>query len=401
MTLNYVGLILNKTTIMKTLFSIATLLAAYSIGTPTASFAQVTDTTTASAPTQAATTVAPNAGLTVSGYIEAYYNHDFTAPKTTQEKPGFLYNHKRNREVNINLAFIKASYTSERVRGNLALQVGNYAQYNYAAEQELMKNVFEANAGVKLSKTRDLWLDAGVFSSFVGFESAISKDCWTLTRSILAENSPYYLSGAKITYNSANGKWTLLGSVLNGWQRIKRLDGYTQPSFGTQVQYKPSAKLTLNWSTFIGSDRPDSLKQSRFFNNFYAIWQPTDRLGITAGFDTGRDRQPVENGRRTGAGSFVWSSPVLIVRYKTTEKSYLVARIEQYTDRRGVIISTGTPNGFQTAGYSLGYNYAILPNALFRVETKTYSSEDAIFENRAGLLSRTNTSLIASLAISF
>ncbi len=382
---------------MKTLFSVATLLAIHATVV-----AQVTDTTITSAPTQAATTAMPNTGLTVSGYIEAYYNHDFTAPKTQQERPGFLYNHKRNREVNVNLAFAKLAYTNERVRGNLALQVGNYAQYNYAAEQELTKNVFEANAGVKLSRTRDLWLDAGVFSSFIGFESAISKDCWTLTRSILAENSPYYLSGAKVTYTTTNGRWTLLGSVLNGWQRIKRLDGYSQPAFGTQVQYKPDPKLALNWSSFLGSNRPDSLKQTRFFNNFYAIWQPTDRLGIIAGYDVGTEQKPfVRLAGEQLTGYNTWYSPVVIVRYKTTEKSYLVARIEQYTDRRGVIISTGTPYGFQTSGCSLGYDYAIMPNALFRVEAKTYGSKDAIFENRTGGLTRTNTSLTTSLAISF
>ncbi|MBO0948509.1 porin [Fibrella forsythiae] len=385
----------------KTLFS--TTIAVAMAATYLDAAAQTTDTTATSAPTQAATQTAPNAGLTVSGYVEAYYAHDFTAPKTTQERPGFLYNHRRNREVNINLAFVKAAYTSDRVRGNLALQVGNYAQYNYAAEQTLVQNIFEANAGVKLSKNRDLWLDAGIFSSHIGFESAISKDCWTLTRSLLAENSPYYLSGAKVTYNTPNGKWTVLGSVLNGWQRIKKLDGYSGPSLSTQVQYRPSSKLTLNWSSFLGSDRPDSLKQSRFFNNFYAIINPTGRFGMILGFDIGADRKPVVrtgSDQRVGTGSYVWYSPVVIARYKTSDRSYINGRVEYYNDSNGVIISTGTLNGFKTVGYSLGYDYAILPNALFRLEGKVYDSKDPIFSAANGL-SASNTSLTTSLAISF
>lgn len=384
--------------------------SAFVAGVITASMAQTTDTTT-SAPTQAqsdgsrsdvsATTAAPSSGLTVSGYIEAYYSYDFTAPKTNQERPGFLYNHKRNREVNVNLAFLKGAYTSDRVRANLAIQVGTYAQYNYAAEQGLVKNIFEANAGVKLSKTKDLWLDAGIFSSHIGFESAISKDCWTLTRSILAENSPYYLSGAKLTYTTANGKWTLLGSVLNGWQRVAKMPGYSGPSVSTQVQYRPSSKVTLNWSTFVGSDRPDSLKQGRFFNNLYAIINPTGKFGVILGFDIGSDRKPIgSTGNRVGTGSYVWYSPVIIARLATSDKSYLAARIEQYTDKNGVIISTGTANGFQTFGYSINYDYAILPTALFRIEGKVYTSKDAIFEKDNGL-SKTNTSLTTSLAISF
>jgi len=377
---------------MKIIIKAAALVAAsYS------TFAQTTDTTTASAPTQAA----PNSGLTLTGYIEAYYSHDFTAPKTAQERPGFLYNHKRNREVNLNLAFAKLAYTSERVRGNLALQVGTYAQYNYAAEQALVKNIFEANAGVKLSKNHDLWLDAGLFASHIGFESTISKDCWTLTRSTLAENSPYYLSGAKMTYNTGNGKWTVLGMVTNGWQRVKKLDGYSGPSFTTQVQYRPSSNLTLNWSSFLGSDRPDSLRQGRFFNNFYAIINPAGRFGVILGFDIGTDRKPViragSERRVDGGGNYFWYSPVVIARYKTSDKSYINGRIEYYDDKNAVII--GIP-GFKTTGYSLGYDYAILPNALFRIEGKVYDSKNPVFDGKNGLV-RNNTSLTTSLAVSF
>ncbi|GAB3959667.1 porin [Spirosoma harenae] len=382
---------------MKTVFTTSAFIA----GVLTTSLAQTTDTTTVPV-----STITPGPGLTLSGYIEAYYTHDFTAPKTTQERPGFLYNHKRNREVNVNLAFIKGAYVGERVRANLAIQVGTYAQYNYAAEQDLVKNIFEANAGVKLSSKKDLWLDAGIFSSHIGFESAISKDCWTLTRSILAENSPYYLAGAKVTYNTSNGKWTLLGSVLNGWQRVAKLPGYSGPSVGTQVQYRPSSKVTLNWSTFIGSDRPDSLKQGRFFNNFYAIINPTSKFGVILGFDIGSDRKPIASGNhRVGSGSYVWYSPVIIARLAMSTKSYLAGRIEYYDDKNGVIIVTSTPsanhpNGFQTWGYSINYDYAILSSALFRLEGKLYSSKDAIFETTSGV-GRTNASLTTSLAISF
>lgn len=301
----------------------------------------------------------------------------------------------------MNLAYLKGTYTRERVRANLAIQVGTYAQYNYAAEQPLLRNVFEANAGVKLSKTKDLWLDAGIFTSHIGFESAISKDCWTLTRSILAENSPYYLSGAKLTYNTANGKWTLLGSVVNGWQHIARLPGYSGPSLSTQVQFKPSANLTLNWSTFIGSDRPDSLKQTRVFNNVYAIINPTHTVSAILGFDVGADRKPVDaDGRRVGTGSYVWYSPVAIVRYSVSDAVKLAGRVEYYDDRHGVIIATGTPHGFKTWGYSLNVDYFILSNAVLRIEGKVYDSQDAIFEAKTGL-SKTNTSLTTSLAVSF
>lgn len=350
------------------------------------------------------TTIAAR-NLTLSGYIETYYTHDFTAPKTAPERPGFLNNHKRNREVNINLALLKGAYTTQRIRANLAIQVGTYPQYNYAAEQDLVQNIFEANVGVRLTKTREWWLDAGVIPSHIGFESALSKECWTLTRSIVAENSPYYLSGAKLTYTSPDSRWTLLGGMFNGWQRIRRLDGYSGMSISTQVQFRPSDRIILNWSTFWGSDRPDSLQQGRMYHNLYALWQPDRRWGVIFGFDVGADDQTRRvNGRLEKKPKAFWYSPVAIVRYTATDRLRLALRVEYYDDRYGVITGIArrpqTPNGFQTLGYSVNFDYVITPQALFRVEGKRYDSRDAIFETTHGL-GRTNTALTTSLAVNF
>ncbi|OQW43057.1 MAG: hypothetical protein A4S08_10190 [Proteobacteria bacterium SG_bin4] len=70
---------------------------------------------------------------------------------------------------------------------------------NYAAEPGILGNLYEGNVGLKLSGSNNLWLDIGVFPSHIGFESAVGKDNWTLTRSLVAENTPYFESGAKIS----------------------------------------------------------------------------------------------------------------------------------------------------------------------------------------------------------
>jgi len=121
------------------------------------------------------------------------------------------------------------------VRANLALMAGTYANANLSAEPGVMRNILEAYAGVKISKSKNLWIDAGIFSSHIGFESAVGKDCWNLTRGILAENSPYYESGVKIGYPSEDGKWFASGLMLNGWQRIQRVEGNNTPAFGHQL----------------------------------------------------------------------------------------------------------------------------------------------------------------------
>lgn len=332
--------------------------------------------------------------LKITGYLETYYSYDFGKP-ADHKRPGFIYSFNRHNEVNINIGFIKAAYEKDNIRGNLALMAGTYSNANMATEPGVIKNIFEANAGVKISKNRNLWIDAGIFASHIGFESAIGKDCWSLTRSMLADNSPYYESGVKLSYTTPGDKWFLSVLVLNGWQRIQRVDGNNTPAFGHQVMFKPNDKLTFNSSSFIGNDKPDSVKQMRYFHCFYTQMQLIEKLGIIAGFDIGAEQ------RAKGSNSYnTWYSPVLILRYTPAGKLAIAARGEYYSDKHEVIIATGTPNGFQTWGYSLNFDYAVVDNVLFRIEGRGFSGKDATFlkESRP---STDNFSLTASLSIAF
>jgi len=311
--------------------------------------------------------------LKISGYIETYYSYDFGNPEDNN-RPSFVYSYNRHNEVNLNLGFIKAAYQTEKVRANLALMTGSYANANLANEPGVLKNIFEANAGVKISKNKNLWIDAGIFASHIGFESAIGKDCWNLTRSLLADNSPYYESGAKISYTSDNDKWFLSGLILNGWQRIQRLNGNNTPALGHQITFKPNSKITLNSSSFAGSNAPDSTRKMRYFHNFYATIQIHEKFGLTAGFDIGA-QQKAKGTRDLNT----WYSTVLIARYSLTSKLILSARGEYYSDPNGVIIFTSTINGFQTYGYSLNLDYNITENAVWRIEGRGLTSKDKIF----------------------
>ncbi len=315
--------------------------------------------------------------IKVSAYLETYYSYDFGNPDN-HNRPGFAYSHSRHNEVNLNLGFIKLAYNNDVVRASLALMSGSYANANLASEQGVLKNIFEANAGVKIAQKKNLWVDAGIFTSHIGFESAIGKDCWNLTRSILADNSPYYESGGKISYTSDNEKWFISGLVLNGWQRIKRMNGNNMPSIGHQITYKSNSKFTFNSSSFIGNDKPDSVRQIRYFHNFYSILQLHQKFGLTLGFDIGAEQKSKESSQYN-----FWYSPVCIARYALNNKINVAARGEYYSDRNGVIIpiaiGSGTLNGFQTFGYSLNLDYNISKNLVWRIEGRAFHSKDKIF----------------------
>ncbi|MFN3850674.1 MAG: porin [Spirosomataceae bacterium] len=334
--------------------------------------------------------LAQDKSLTISGFADIYYGYDFSKP-INNSRPNFLYNHSRNNEVNVNLAFLKATYQNDKVRANIALGIGTYMQYNYAAEPNALQHIFEANVGVKLGK--NTWLDAGILPSHIGFESAISKDCWTLSRSILAENSPYFETGVKVT-NSPSDKLTFSVMLLNGWQRITRVEGNSTPAFGTQLTFKPNDKTTLNWSTFVGNDKPDESRQMRYFNNFYAIFQASKRLGFIAGFDYGVEQKSYKNTKYN-----TWLSPVLIAKLQVSEKWNLAGRAEYYKDANGVIIAANI-NEFDIVGFSLNADYQIFNNVVWRIEARSLNTKKSNFNSSTDLRDN-NFSALTSLAISF
>lgn len=332
--------------------------------------------------------------IKVTGYLETYFGYDFNKP-TDNNRPGFIYSHNRHNEMNLNLGFIKGNYYNGGIRANFAVMAGTYANANLAAEPGVLKNIFEANAGVKLSKSANLWLDAGIFSSHIGFESAISKDCWVLTRNISSENTPYYESGAKITYGTNDGKFTATAIYLNGWQRMTRQNGNSQPAGGLQLTWKPSPQITVNYSNYLGTEGADSVRVQRFYHNVYGIFQLTEKFGVTVGFDYGTQEKS-----KGSDGNNEVLSPVAIARYKINPEWAVAGRVEYYEDRNGVFISTGTPNGFKTTGYSLNLDYAPITNAILRLEGKVYDSKDKIFTRDLSAVNH-NAALTASIAVSF
>jgi hypothetical protein len=323
-----------------------------------------------------------------SGFADIYYQYDFDKP-AAKDRPFFLYNHKRHNEISINLALLKLTYQQKKLKANLAIMAGNYAQYNLSAEPKLLKNIYEANIGYEFSKK--LSVDVGIFPSHIGIESAISKDNWNMSRSLLAENSPYFETGIKVTF-TPNKKWTTTLFVLNGWQNIQETN--SSKAIGTQVQFKPTDKWLFNSSTFIGNEKPNNAKQLRLFHNFYATYTPTSKIGLSVLLDAGAEKKFQSDGYNN------WMGAGVLLKYSPIKKWSATGRIEYYKDKNGVLIFTNTANGFNTSGYSLNIDYQPTRYIVFRADARYLNSKDEIFEKN-GIAKKDNFSLLGSIAVWF
>lgn len=322
----------------------------------------------------------------LSGYLETYYGFDFSQPSDHQ-RPDFMYSHHRHNEFALNLGLVRANVTTDRVRANLGFMLGTYAQRNLAHEAPIFRNLFEANIGLLLSTSHDIWVEAGVFPSHIGFESAIGQDCWTLSRSILADNSPYYEAGGKVSYSSKNKKWYLAGLMLNGWQRMQRLPGNQTPAFGHQVTWKPTPSIVVNSSSFIGNEFPDSLSRMRYFHNFYAQWTANDVWGVILGYDIGAEQKSHD----VSAYS-IWHAPVVMIRYRPQKGRFsCTLRGESYQDKGSVMISS---EGASLSGGSLTVDYHVTKNMIWRQEGR-------LIRSKMPLGSTTNFWLGSAMTFSF
>jgi hypothetical protein len=331
-----------------------------------------------------------SAKLTFSGVVEPYFTYDKDSSHVLQ-KQDFVVSYKNNRAFSVNIALVKANFEYKAMRANLAIQMGSYVDANLATESNGMKYINEANIGFKLSKTKNIWLDAGIIPSHIGSETVWTKDNMTLTRSIVADNTPFYQAGACLNYTSKNEKLYLSALFINGWQRVSRLGAF---GYGTQLKYKFSNKISLNYSTYFGFM---SSTEFRNYHNGFLNISPTKNWKIQAGLDLGFQKLNRVNG--IGSTRMIWA-PLLIVQYKHDNHWAFTLRNEYYGDMKNMIIDLPSQYGTRTYALSLNADYKINKYLIFRNEVKYMECDKAIFLHK-GSMDKTNVSATTSLNFFF
>ncbi len=336
--------------------------------------------------------------VTFSGYLDTYYVADqadtpFAYRQITPAGATPDYSHSRKDAIDINHALLDAKFATASVRGAIGVQAGTYVRKNYAAEDDVAQHLYEAQVGFKPAAGANLWVDAGIFASHIGLESAVSKDNPTPTRSIMADNTPYFESGAKITWE-ANKRWTYSALLLQGWQQI----GSKNPNkaVGTQVQFKPNDANVLNSSTYFGqSPNSPAARLRRYFHDFYWTWQANKAWSFAFATDVGADERSPQD-----RSLLVWTSAAAIARWQFASQWAVAGRAEHYRDPHGLTISTGTPDNFVATGASVNLDYQPDPHVLCRLEVRTLGAQHAIFVEQNGLAAA-NGYASASMALSF
>jgi len=317
--------------------------------------------------------------ITLIGYLDLFYGYDFNQPQTESRLP-YLYHYNRHNEVNLNHGYLSVNLDHAKYRANFGLHTGTYVIDNYTNEPDLLKLIYDANIGLALNNRNSLWLDIGIFgNSHIGAESTDSWTNWTASRTVLSENVPYYQAGLNLNWTQQD--WYVALLILNGWQKIKRIQGNSIPSFGTQVTYSGFELLSLNWSTFIGTDTPDSTRQMRYFSHFNTVINISENWGVTLGWDTGFEQK-----FKGSVEYHNWNGILTMLRYQFNSKFSATARYEFYSDPESVIVSTPSANGYRTSGVSANVDYNVLNAILCRLEARYFFSPDEIYPKEGSFI---------------
>lgn len=304
------------------------------------------------------------ASFSLSGFADMYFGKQ---RGNFAQKPSFFYNHRVNNQLRTNLLLLKGEFQLPRFHATLGLMTGDYSRYNLAAEPLWARALNEAYVGIKLSKNRSLWWDIGVYSSYLGIESALSADCPTLTRSIVAENSPYYLSGSRLLFISKHKKHEAGIHVLNGWQRIAWDNNQRRPSIGAHYKVHFSERFSLMYGAFYGSIYPDSLSISRFYQHVNLVWNNgkweqwgTADLGMESGY--------------------IWGAAQWMTRYTFNRQWSLAQRIEVFYDPNNRCARIGANKSTGLGSLTLCPSYQWNERLVLRLEPKYLIATETILK---------------------
>lgn len=330
--------------------------------------------------------------MTLGGYIDAYVAWDTGRPGSRNR--AFTTQALRHGEFNLNLAYIDLDLTGDFVRGRLALQAGTAttvadatgAESPDALQPSLERHLQEAVVGLRLGDRT--WLDAGVFFSHTGSEKWITRDNITYTRSLVADMSPYRLSGVRLTRELRPNISTAV-VVVNGWNNITETNA--DKSVGLRADWRLTRAISLAYYNLIGNDEPDSVEaRPRYYNGLTATYTGSEfTMSLT-----------IDGGRQEGAGDVrSWWGTALLARLQVMEHWKAHARFEVFQDPDRVMVQSPAP--FEVWGTSVGLDFEQSDGVTWRSEFRNLRGYSPVFEqyDSPGLLSKLNYVFVTSLAL--
>ncbi len=174
---------------------------------------------------------------------------------------------------------------------------------------------------------KGLGVQAGIFSSLIGYDSLYAKDNFNYTRPWGADYTPYLMMGVTASYPFSK-RITATGFVINDYFHLA--DPNSVPSFGGQLAFSATAHLNLKETVLYGPQQSDTaLEFWRFFSDSVAEWKRNE-VAVAFEYQTGTEKVAV-----TGSPRALWMFAQLPVHRVVRGPWSVTVRPEIAWDRDG------------------------------------------------------------------
>ena len=294
-------------------------------------------------------------------YLDLSYPVDFNFPENHRWRSKVTTQRVNELTPNMALGYVRKDVDeSSRWGMEFAVQ-GGYdvtgqvpnASLRYGdpySDADTLSHFSRANVSYLAPIGTGLKLTAGLFNSFIGYESFYAKDNFNYTRSYLPDYSPYFMFGLSAQYQFSE----TVKSVFYVINRFNFLSAPNHlPGYGTQVSWAASSRITLTQNLYYGPDQSNtSLKYWRFFSDSSIQWKK-DSLTIAFVYDIGTERAIPEAG---GQRAF-WTGSAIYTHWQFAKTWALAIRPELYYDPDGTM--TGASQFIKAITTTLEYKLPI------------------------------------------
>ena len=294
-------------------------------------------------------------------YLDASYPLNFNFPENHRWRSKITTPRTNEFAPNMAVGYVRKDVTPESRWG---LEVGGQGGYDTSLlvpattpqgdkpvpGADVLRHIHRANVSYLAPVGNGLTLTAGLFNSFIGYESFYSRNNYNYTRSYMADNAPYFMTGVAAQY-AVDQTLTFAVYVINGYNNLSRPN--LVPSYGTQVMWKPAPPWTLTQNIYYGPDQFDTaLTFWRFFSDSIVEWKDANWT-VAFAYDIGTENA-VE---QAGHPRLLWSSTALFARYHISGPWSVALRPELYWDRNGRL--TGAEQTITAVTSTLEYRIAV------------------------------------------
>jgi putative OmpL-like beta-barrel porin-2 len=301
------------------------------------------------------------------GFADLGYLLDFNYPSNHLFR--FRSTTFKVNELDLNMAAVyvkKAASEHSRWGTEFALQAGKDSEgfgYSNTAPNvggaKWLRHIGLADVSYLAPVGSGLTIQAGIWSSLLGYDGLYAKDNFTYTRPWAGDYTPYLMMGVNVSYPFSK-KITGTFFAVNGFSHLAHANDV--PSLGGQIAYQATSHLTLKETLFYGPQQSDtSLEYWRFFTDSIVEWK-TDRHVIAFEYQAG-----TEDLATAGNPRIFWTIAQLPLHWILSPHWSVTLRPEVFWDPQGR--QTGADQFIKANTETLEYRWPFRRfNTLVRLE---------------------------------